>query len=283
MIYNKDAVFPYPILCRTSNSYKESYFDFSVDEVSETDSSYVFSFSYEIGSSFINKLIEEEKAAVILIIQDGDNFFARLEKGQRKIELGKNRLSLVKRTKIQLHVQALEAINFSEAEDLNEFYDQYKEEIHIKRNSLLGYSDESTLEGNEAKPLDIFEQSIKDNLSVPFKVELHSETIKLVFRDRKESLDSLNVKKSMRNMYLYIGLNRALTSFVESYGKDEQFVAIASIVPENGLDEKLKDLMQSKGIDEISLEDLDETIQKMSDGIIEKYTDSIKEMAENGN
>ncbi|WKK69969.1 hypothetical protein [Brochothrix thermosphacta] len=85
-------------------------------------------------------------------------------------------------------------------------------------------------------------------------------------------------------MYLYIGLNRALTDFIETYGKDEDFIDLESIsIPENGLHIKLRDLMLSKNIIEVNPEKMDELIQTISNGIVEKYTDSVREMAGNGN
>ncbi|WKK69968.1 hypothetical protein [Brochothrix thermosphacta] len=195
MIYTKDAAFPYPVLSRTSSSYQENYFNFNVDGVKEYKDCYVFSLAYEISSHFIETLLLERKAALILIVQSGDNYFEKLNYEQKEVCLKKNRLALSKRTKLQLHIQTLEDINFSKAEDLSFFYQEYKGEIEVKRHSLLGYSDEVVFEGSDVKPLEIFEQSIREDMALPFKVELKSETIMLVFKDRKESLEIDNVKK----------------------------------------------------------------------------------------
>ena len=284
MIYNKDAVFPYPVLSRTVQSYQDNYFTFDVHVTDEDEANYEFSLEYEIGSPFLIKLLEAEKATLMLIIQSGDNYFEKISYGQDKINLKKSRLSLSKRTKLQLHIQSLEKIIFNEAKDLAPFYSEYKDEIEVKRHSLLAYSDEVVFESSEVKPIDIFEQSIKSELSVPFKVELTGETIVLVFRDRETALEEANIKNNLRNMYFYIGLNRALTEFIESnIGEDEEFIALETIDPEKGLHRKLKDLMISKGITEVDPERVDEVIQKMSDNIIGKYTKGVKEMAENGN
>lgn len=284
MIYNKDAAFPYPVLSRTVQSYQDNYFTFDVHVTDEDEANYDFSLEYEISSPFLIKLLKSEKATLMLIIQSGDNYFEKISYGQDKINLKKNRLSLSKRTKLQLHIQSLEKIIFNEAEDLALFYSEYKDEIEVKSHSLLAYSDEVVFESSEVKPIDIFEQSIKSELSVPFKVELTGETIVLVFRDRETALEEANIKKNLRNMYFYIGLNRALTEFIESnIQEDEEFIALETIDPEKGLHRKLKDLMISKGITEIDPESVDEVIQKMSDNIIGKYTKGVKEMAENGN
>ncbi|MEQ7221166.1 hypothetical protein ACODG4_00450 [Vagococcus fluvialis] len=283
MIYNKDAVFPYPVLSRTVHSYQENYFTFDVNVTNEDEVSYEFTLEYNISSPFLIKLLEEEKATLMLIVQSGDNYFERLSYGQTVVNLKKNRLSLSKRTKLQLHIQSLEIIGFEEANDLSSFFNEYKAQIEVKRHSLLAYSDEVVFESSEVKPVDLFEQSIQENMKMPFKIDLTSETIVLVFKDRELSLKDASVKKSLRNMYFYLGLNRALTEFIESYIEDEEFIALDSIDPDKGLHRKLKELMISKGIMELNPGDIDETIQKMSDKIVEKYVTGIKEIVENGN
>lgn len=283
MIYNKDAVFPYPVLSRTSSSFKDNFFDFDVEKIRENDSYYYFTLSYKLSSPFIEKLLKERKAILVLIIQSGDNYFEQLEYGKNEVELKKNRLSLSKRTRLQLHIQTLEDITFGESDDLIEFYKEYRDKIEVKSYSLLGYSDEVVFEGSKSKPLDIFEQSIREDLPIPFKVELKSETIMLVFKDRKHSLESSGVKRASRNMYLYIGLYRALVDFIQEIGEEEEFINLETIPTlEKGLHIKLRDLMLSKNITEIDTDNLDEIIQEISDGIIEKFTDGIREMAGNG-
>ena len=253
-----------------------------MDVSAEEDDYYIFTLHYEISSPFLIQLLEAEEARLMLIVQSGDNHFEKISYGQTEVKLKKNRLALSKRTKLQLHIQSLNTITFSDAHDLSLFYAEYKDEIEVKAYSLLGYSDEVVFESSSVKPVDIFERSIREELPVPFKVELSSETIILVFRDLETSLEKGNLKKNVRNMYFYLGLNRALIDFVQTYASDEEFLALESIDPEKGLHRKLKELMLSKGITEVDPERLDETIQNMSDKIIEKYTTGIKEMADHG-
>jgi len=281
MIYNKDASFPYPVLSRTANSYQENYFTFDINDVKETKDSYIFSFEYTISSPFIEQLINQGKAVVVFIAQSKDNTFKRLDPNTREIVFPKKRFSLSERTKLQLHIQTLTNVSFSEATDLNEFYNEFKDDIVVKSHSLLGYSDEVVLESNDIKPLEVFEQAIRPNLSVPFKVELTNETIVLAFRTQNDSLSGAGLTANLRNMYLYVGLSHALRNFIEAYGQDEEFVQIANItMPDTGLHEKLKDLMLSKNITELSVETIDETIQLMADNIIEKYIESIRGISE---
>lgn len=283
MIYNKDAVFPYPVLSRTSQSYQENYFTFDVNVTDEDEANYEFSLNYKISSPFLIKLLQEDKAALMLIIQSGDNYFEKISYGQEKINLKKNRLSLSKRTKLQLHILSMEKITFNQAEDLVKFYNDYKDEIEVKRHSLLAYSDEVIFESSEEKPVDLFEQLIDSELPIPFKVELTSETIRLIFKNREISLEDSHIKASLRNLYVYIGLIRALTEFIESNIGNEEFIVLETIDPEKGLHRKLKDLMMNRGVTDIDPENLDYVIQKMSDNIIVKYTNGVREMVENEN
>ena len=111
MIYKKDANFPYPILTNTSNSYASSQFILDI-ELHENVHHYRFDFKYEIDSTFINKLLKNGQAQLILVIQSKDNKFYRLTNSQKSIEIPKSRISVSRRTSIQLHLQSKEEISF---------------------------------------------------------------------------------------------------------------------------------------------------------------------------
>lgn len=157
MIYRKDANFPYPVLSNTSHSYEAGGFDLDVN-VSENVDCFHFDFTYEIDSEFIISLLKRRKAQLILIIQSKDNKFFRLEPGQRNVRIHKSRISLNKRTSIQLHIQALQDVNFADNNDLAEFYIQFKEELNVPKFSLLGYSNVIVFDGSITKPFDLFEK-----------------------------------------------------------------------------------------------------------------------------
>lgn len=283
MIYSKDAVFPYPILSETSNSYQSNYFTFDIVDVKGDSENYTFTFSYEIGSPFLEKLVMGKKATLILIIQSDDNFFEEITYDQTQISIKKNRLSLKERTKMQLQIQSKEEISFAEAKDLNVFFNEYKSEIVKPKNTLLGYSEEARFEGSRTKPLELFEQTIREDLPVPFQVELRPNTINLLFRSKEESLDLPSINKSVRNMYIYVGLNRALSDFVSTYISDEETIDFASLPSiDNGLHLKLLDLMGNKNITEVDPKNIDEIIQLISDRLVEKFAVSVKEMSDSG-
>lgn len=284
MIYNKDAVFPYPILSETSNSYLNNSFILDITGVKETNEKYIFLFSCNIGSSFIVNMLKQNKAVLIFIIQSEDNIFEEITYYQNQIEIRKERLSLNARTKIQLQIQSRDKIYFAYATDLNNFYDSVKDKISVKKHSLLGYSNESILEGCQAKPLELFEQTIREDLEIPFQVELRSDTINLVFQNQDDSLTSLHCNKNARNMYIYLGLNRAITDFINEYiTEDEESIVLNSLPTiDRGLHLKLRDLMINKNITEIRPEKIDSIIQSISDKLIEKFSNCIKEMSKGG-
>src|SRR5699024_12780151 len=124
MIYRKDANFPYPVMSNTSSSFSENYFNLDV-EVSENGEFYRFDFNYEIDSEFMKGLLINGKAQLILIIQSRDNKFFKLNLYQGKVEIHKSRISINNSTSIQMHIQALQDINFSLNHDLNDFYNQF--------------------------------------------------------------------------------------------------------------------------------------------------------------
>ena len=105
MIYKKDANFPYPILTNTSNSYDNCSFILDVN-LEENTNEYIFEINYDINSSFIEKLLKDRQATLVLIIQSKDNKFFNIDYGQKTISISKSRISLSKRTTIQLFVQS---------------------------------------------------------------------------------------------------------------------------------------------------------------------------------
>ncbi|MEF2093288.1 hypothetical protein V3595_01255 [Bacillus sp. CFBP9009] len=284
MIYKKDANFPYPVLTNTSTSYENSSFLLDV-KLEENTNDYRFEIEYEISSAFIKELIETGDAVPILIIQSKDNKFYRLEQNQKAIEVPKKRVSLSKRTSIQLHIQSTKKINFSENGDLSSFYDAFKDEIIVPKNSLLGFSKIVVFEGSIQKPLVLFEKKLDENLSSDIKVELGPETIIIHYRKEEFQFNGVGSSQAFNNPYIYTGLRTALQRFISQYSEQgEDCVDLTQITqPENLLDFKLYQLMTKKMIDEISIDNIDEVISLISDKIIEKYAGAVKGLINHGN
>lgn len=282
MIYRKDANFPYPILSNTSTSYADSQFSLDV-QLYENVHNYRLDFSYEIDSDFMKQLLDQGKAQIILVIQSKDNKFYPLEQHQTYIEIPKSRLSLNNRTSIQMFIQSKEAISFSENNDLNDFYDQFKNEIVVPKHANLGYSNIVIYDGSFKKPLELFEKRVDPYLSSDIKIELGNETIVINYRNEQLQFASLPMSHSLNHPYIYMGLQKALLRFISAYGEGEEQVYLDEIdPPANPLDFKLYNLMMDKMVNELSMDTIDEVIYTISDRILEKFTEAVKGLSSNG-
>lgn len=281
MIYKKDANFPYPLLTNTSNSYKNCTFDFDINLV-ENSKEYCFEISYTIDSEFLNGLINSGQAQLVLIIQSKDNKFFILEKGEKNKSIPKSRISLSKRTTIQLLIQAKEEICFKDNNDLNSFYDSFKEDILVSKNSVLGFSTPVIFDGSNSKPLDLFEKKVNPNLKSDIKIELSNETIIIHYKNEGLQFIDSPQSGSLNNPYIYMGLQKALYRFIANNGDGEE-VDLESITVPEGLDLKLYNLMTSKMIKEVNMDNIDEIITLISDKILDKYTAAVRRLYSNGN
>lgn len=278
MIYKKDANFPYPLLTNTSTSYPSSEFLFDVD-LQENTQNYCIVIKYEISSEFILNLIEQKKAQLVLVVQSKDNKFYYLDQHQNTVEISKSRISLSKRTNFQLQLLAKEDISFEDNEELNSFYDAVKSEIMVSKNSILGFSNPVTFDGSQVKPLELFEKKLDPQLKSEIKIELGIETIIIYYKN--ENFQFIDSPKSsvLNNVYVYMGLQRALTQFIMNHSQDGEEIDLDEIdVPENGLDLKLYNLMRKKMIERVSFDNIDEVIALISDRILEKFTTAVRGM-----
>lgn len=282
MIYKKDANFPYPILTNTSLDYKESEFDFDV-ELIEDSTTYQFTITTAITSEFINSLLETKQAQLILIVQAKDNKFYPLTGNIASIKIPKNRLSLNKRTTLQLQIKANEQIRFNENKELSDFYIPYKNQVVVEKNGTLGFSNVVTFDSSNKKSFDLFEKKVNPNLLSEVKIDLSSETIVISYRH--EDMQFAGLPNQINNLYIYMGLRTALQEFIVRYAEpDDEVVYLSNLsVPEDGLYLKLYQLMKQKGVTEITTDTIDEVIYKISEHIIAKFTETVKGLEGNGN
>lgn len=283
MIYKKDANFPYPVFASNVRTYLKNEFLIDLD-INEEEKNFIFKFTeFEIESDFIKQMKKENKIQFILIIQSKDNWFTIFDSTKEEIIVPKNRLSLNNRTLIQVHIQALESINFRNNEDLNTFYDAFKEEITVQKNGLIGYSNVLVLEGRFRKPLEIFSKRVDENLSSELKIELGNETIELVFKDADYQFGELPKSSGLMLPYIYMGMQKALYQFIKNYGTEDSVELEYLDEPENLLDLKIFNLMRNKNVDELSIDNIDEVINQISDSMIGKYASTVREFASDGN
>ena len=283
MIYNKDANFPYPILTNTSNSYDNCSFILDIN-LEENTNEYVFEINYDITSSFVENLLKGGQATLVLIIQSKDNKFFNIEYGQKSRSISKSRISLSKRTIIQLFIQSNEEINFKNNNDLSSFYDEFKNEIDVPKNSILGFSNSVVFEGSNNKPLELFEKKVNPNLKSDVKIEIGSETIIINYKNESLQFTDLPQSSTFNNPYVYMGLQKALYRFIVNNSEDHEEVDLDEIeAPSDGVDFKLYNLMRKKKISELNIENMDEVIYSISDKMLEKYTVAVRRLYSDGN
>ncbi|MGE7948159.1 hypothetical protein [Lysinibacillus sp. NPDC093688] len=279
MIYKKDANFPYPILSSNTLAYEES--DFTIKVSFEEDGDlYRFKIASQLTSEFVEALLKNGEAQYLLVIQSKDTKFFPLDAHDLQVEIAKNRMSLSNRTSIQLHIVAKSDIRFENNHELNSFYDQLKHSIVVPKFSMIGYSNIVTFEGGMKNPLDLFEKRLNPNLSSAIKFELGSECIIIHFRDEDIQFQSMTRVNAFMNPYFYTGMRIALERFISNYAdEDDDVVELSQMTqPEDLLDFKLYNLMTSKAVEELHVDNIDEVIGRISHQIIEKYVKAVKEL-----
>lgn len=280
MIYKKDANFPYPILTNTSNAYNNAKFHLVIG-LDEIGNDYCFEPQYDISSEFIKSQIQSENASLILVVQNKDTKFYEMDQDQKFIKIPRERISIKEKTSIQLLIKAKEDISFINNEDLSDFYGNFKESILVPKNSILGLSNIITLNVIK-KPQELFEKKIDPNLKGPFEIELSNETIILKFKNENYQFVDIPNNRDLNNAYIREGLGRAVINFVINNG-EENVVEIDEIdPPEVELDFKLYNLLKSRNVKEVSLENIDEVVNIIGNNIIEKFTNAVRGLY-NGN
>ena len=280
MIYKKDANFPYPILTNTSNAYNNAKFHLVIG-LDEIGNDYCFEPQYDISSEFIKSQIQSENASLILVVQNKDTKFYEMDQDQKFIKIPRERISIKEKTSIQLLIKAKEDISFINNEDLSDFYGNFKESILVPKNSILGLSNIITLNVIK-KPQELFEKKIDPNLKGPFEIELSSETIILKFKNENYQFVDIPNNRDLNNAYIREGLGRAVINFVINNGEDNVVEINEIDPPEVELDFKLYNLMKSRNVKEVSLENIDEVVNIIGNNIIQKFTDAVRGLY-NGN
>ena len=281
MIYTKKANFPYPVLMNFSDDYKDPEFSLDVMIKDNTDD-FLIEVAWDISSDYIYELLKTGKANLYLIIKSKDNQFFKLQpKKKTQQSIPKRELCIHARTTMQLMVQAAETLEFSDNNDLNTFYDAIKEEIQVKAGNVLAFSNTVIFDGEQNKPYDLFEKQIDSDINSDVEIRLGAETILVVYKNEQYQFAEVQNSKELNYPYLYLGLQKALISFLMHANPDnpDEGVDVEEMEPpENALESKLYSLMQSKNISELSMENIDEVIYKISDNLIMKYHNAVRGM-----
>lgn len=283
MIYKKDANFPYPVLTNTSYSYEDCQFILDVN-LQENNNDYRFTFNIDISSRFIKQLLNNKKAKLILVIQSKDNKFFDIDLDDEYIDIPKSRISLSKRTVLQLLIQAKEEIHFNDNDELSSFYNGLKNHIIVPKNAILGFSNTVLFEGSNRKPLELFEKKINPNLKSDIHIELGTETIIIHYKNEELQFVDSPMSHTLNNHYVYMGLQKALYRFIVNNSQEGESVELDEIeIPSDGLDFKLYNILRSKLVREVSIDNMDEVIYLISDKILEKHAAAIKGLYKDGN
>lgn len=282
MIYNKEASFSYPIFAENNNSYKNPVFNFDVTNLSATDDEYIFTLEYDLNSNFLKELINNGHASLVFIINTTDNFFVKLDPGQKIITISNKRLSLNTRATIQLQIQAERTIEFNDADGLNQFYELFKENVFVDKYALLGYTQRVTYTNPDKYPIDLFRYQVDADLPHDFEIELTPNDIVMKVRINRYLFPNIVNRNSMLNMYIYVGLSRALNQFIrnniqKTNGEEEAEIWLDTLSNTDSiLNEKLLELMKDHNVEYISYENIDEVIHQISDRIVDKFVNNIE-------
>ena len=264
-----------------SDDYQDPEFSLDVMIKDNTDD-FLIEVAWDISSDYIYELLKTGKANLYLIIKSKDNQFFKLQpKKKTQQSIPKRKLCIHARTTMQLMVQAAETLEFSDNNDLNTFYDAIKEEIQVKAGNVLAFSNTVIFDGEQNKPYDLFEKQIDSDINSDVEIRLGAETILVVYKNEQYQFAEVQNSKELNYPYLYLGLQKALISFLMHANPDnpDEGVDVEEMEPpENALESKLYSLMQSKNISELSMENIDEVIYKISDNLIMKYHNAVRGM-----
>ena len=288
MIYTKQANFPYPLLRNDSDDYLDAIFDMDVT-LGENNDDYLITITNNISSLFVKQLLISGQARLILVIKSQDNqFYSQPYREISEFKVPKLKLSFSKKTTMQLMIQSMQKISYSNNQELNEFYNEYRGQIDVDAGLALGFSDVVVFDGNLKKPFDLFEKKLDTTLSSDISISLTDEVIVIQYRDEATMFSEFPRNRDITNPYLYIGLTRALMAFLIAHA-DKENIEDGVVISElnelelTPLERKLYDLMESKGIDQLDMSSIDKIVHLISDNMLKKFTERIGALQNNAN
>lgn len=286
MIYTKPTNFSYPILNNLQDDYLDKNFYIDIKTDYKDGRNYQFRINIDLASEFLLNQIKENKAKMLLIISSVDSRYYEVDIDDPLVKVADNRVYLKDNTKFQAIIMSKDNINFKNNDDLHPFYDEFKSDINVGPGKLLAFSNYYTFSGNLEEAVEVFKETINPDLSVPIDIKLDSNFITLVFKDSNIGFKNSQDGRDLKNMYLYAGLQKSLLNLIsknlnmdndyDTYKSLEDGIAVERINNGNALDMKLKHLLQDKGFEYIYLDNIDEAVQKIAEGIIEKYVEAVR-------
>lgn len=284
MIYTKQANFSYPILRNGADDYSNAIFNLDV-ELGENQSDYILDIKIEISSVFLENLIKIGKAEMVLIIKSRDNQFYSLPSvGKRQITIPKTEISFSKKTAMQVMIKSNGIIDFKHNEELNEFYQEFKDELKVGPGVSLGFSSVIVFDGSQRKPFELFEKKLDPTINSDIEIQLGDEVITIIYKTKDMMFTDIPQNRNLTNPYIYIGLQKALMSFIINLKKDTESIEegidiedITEIDCTTNLDIKLLTLLKEKQVRQLDFECLDQVIHLISDRILKKYVERVED------
>lgn len=277
MIFNKDSIFPYPILSNSTDDYPNSRFDLEVDFF-EIEDKYRFQIKYEITSNYIKRIIERNLVNIILVIKSTDSKYFVLDK--EYVDIEKNRIGVQgSKTEIQLYIKTTTQLHYVNNDDLHPSYNEDKNLIFIEKDRVIGYSNIVKFDGEMKKPFNLFKFKFDEDLKSDISIDFETELIIIKYKNDRFKYVKFN-RKRLNYHYVYLGLSRALMKFLkDELNEEENYYINEMDEPNNLLNRKLYRLMKINKVSELSFENIDEVIHKISDSIILKHTLEVERLS----
>lgn len=281
MTYDKEVSFPYPILSFLTKDYKDNNFRLSLSPLENNDY-FEFSIDYNLPSEFINSLIVQKIARIYLLIDTKDAKFYEVNMFDKTVKIPRSRITLNSRSYFQLAVVSNSVITFDNNDDLDEIYNEYRKKIQIQKNQILALSNLERFDGEIKKPFELFKSQVEPTLKTAIKIDIENEFIVIKLRDDSLKYNSFLRRKELNYHYVYMGLQKALMEYLRIENKD--IIILDEIEePTDPLFRKLNRFLKVKRIKKYGSDDIDDVIHAISDRIIEKHYQVIKELNDREN
>lgn len=134
-------------------------------------------------------------------------------------------------------------------------------------------------DGSQNKPLDLFERKVDKDIKSDIEIALEEETILLTYKSEELQFTGIQNSKELNYPYIYMGLQKALMEFLyhnSSINPEEGIQIDEMDPPGNALELKLYSLMQAKNVTELSMDNIDEVVYKISDNLLMRYKDAVR-------
>ena len=284
MIYTKATNFSYPILNNLQDDYLDKHFNIDIVTDYKDGRNFQFKIKVDLDSNFLLEQVMNRNAKFLLLVVSIDSRFYEFDLKNPVVKIPDSRIYLKENTRFQAIIMSKEEISFENNGDLHPFYEDFKGQIHVGPGKLLAFSNDYTFTGDVEKSTQVFKQKIDPEMDFPVDISLNQDNILIKYRDSESKFKDFINSRDLNNMYLYAGLQKALLNLLSKNLKDEYSddtssledgILVERINSGSQLDMKLKNLLIDKGIERLYLDNIDTSVQKIAENIVEKYVEAI--------